>query len=269
MFALADSNPTRHIRFPWVNWALIVGCSAIFLLGIPWDNYAFTPAHLHLVGGEKAPGGAQQVIGQMASYIFLHASWLHLLGNMLAIWVFGDNIEDSMGHWRYPLFFVLCGMGGAGAEALFSHEPAVPVIGASGSIAGLMGAYLLLHPRARVLVLVAFKVPMLVPAGVFVGLTVVLDLISALSDPVEGVSIAFWAHLGGFAAGVVLIPVMRWRDVPLFQPPAPVAEGALFGLGRFLPDFTTATPGASALWFWVKSAAFFVLVVAMVEIFLL
>lgn len=269
MFALADNNPTRHIRFPFVNWALIIACSAIFLLGIPWDNYAFTPAHLHLVGGEKAPGGAQQVVAQMASYIFLHASWLHLLGNMLALWVFGDNIEDSMGHWRYPLFFVVCGMAGAGAEALFSHEPAVPVIGASGSIAGLMGAYLLLHPRARVLVLVAFKVPMLVPAGVFVGLTVVLDLISALSDPVEGVSIAFWAHLGGFAAGALLILVMRWRDVPLFQPPAPVPEGALFGLDRYLPDFSKATPGSSALWFWVKSAVFFVFVAALVEIFLL
>jgi len=210
MFALADHNPTRRIRFPWVNWALIAACTLIFLAGVPWAGFAFTPAHLHLVGGPKADGGAPQVIGQMVSYIFLHSSWLHLLGNMLALWVFGDNIEDSMGHWRYPLFFVLCGMAGAGAEALLSHEPGVPVIGASGAIAGVMGAYLLLHPRARVLVLIAFKVPMLVPAGVFVGLSVVLDLISAVALPVPGVSIAFWAHVGGFLAGMGL-STRLWR----------------------------------------------------------
>ena len=269
MFALADHNPTRHIRFPFVNWALIVACSAIFLAGVPWDNFAFTPAHLHLVGGPKPQGGAPQVMGQMVSYIFLHASWLHLLGNMLALWVFGDNIEDSMGHWRYPLFFVLCGMAGAGTEALLSHEPGVPVIGASGAIAGLMGAYLLLHPRARVLVLVAFKVPMLVPAGVFVGLSVALDLIAATTLPQPGVSVAFWAHVGGFSAGAGLILVMRWRDVPLFQPLAPWPDGGFLGLARFLPDFTRQAPGSSSLWFWVKAVVFFVLVATLVETFLL
>lgn len=269
MFALADHNPTRRIRFPWVNWALIAACTLIFLAGVPWAGFAFTPAHLHLVGGPKADGGAPQVIGQMVSYIFLHSSWLHLLGNMLALWVFGDNIEDSMGHWRYPVFFVLCGMAGAGAEALLSHEPGVPVIGASGAIAGVMGAYLLLHPRARVLVLIAFKVPMLVPAGVFVGLSVALDLISAVALPVPGVSIAFWAHVGGFSAGALLILLMRWRDVPLFQPLAPAPTGGFFSFARFLPDFTTQAPGSSSLWFWIKAAGFFILVATLVETFLL
>src|SRR5690606_11658791 len=155
-------------------------------------------------------------VAQMITYIFLHAGWLHLAGNMVVLWVFGDNIEDAMRHVLYPVFFVLCGMAGAGTEALFSSTPQVPVIGASGAIAGVMGAYLLLHPRARVLVLAAFRVPVLAPAGVFVGLTVVLDLISALSNTQGAVQVAFWAHLGGFAAGAALICVMRWRDVPLF-----------------------------------------------------
>lgn len=265
MFALADNNPTRHIRFPFVNWALIAVCTLVFVAQVPWQDYAFTPAYLHLVGNTKAPGGSTEVLLEMVSYIFLHASWLHLLGNMLALWVFGDNIEDSMGHWRYPLFFVLCGMAGAGAEALLSSQPQVPVIGASGAISGLMGAYLMLHPRARVLVLVAFKVPMLVPAGVFVGLTVAFDVIAATAAPQEGVSIAFWAHVGGFAAGAVLILLMRSRDVPLFQPLMPYPEGGFLGLGRWLPDFGSARPGTSALWFWVKAVLFFLLVASLVE----
>nr|WP_323035361.1 rhomboid family intramembrane serine protease [Pararhodobacter sp.] len=165
MLVVADHNPARHIRFAYVNWGLMIACVLVFILRIPWDNFAFTPAHLHLIGGVKAPGGAPEILGTMVSYIFLHGTPIHLAGNMLALWVFGDNIEDSMGHWRYALFFLLCGMGGAGAEALFSNSPMVPVIGASGAIAGVMGAYLLLHPRARVLVLVAFRVPVLVPGG--------------------------------------------------------------------------------------------------------
>lgn len=268
MFALADNNPTRHVRFPYVNWAIIAACVAVFVAQVPWEGHAFTPATLHLVGGTKAPGGLPEVLGDMVSYILFHATWLHLLGNMMALWVFGDNIEDSMGHWRYALFFVLCGMAGAGAEALFSADPQMPVIGASGAISGVMGAYLLLHPRARVLVLVAFKVPMLVPAGVFVGLTVALDVIAATSAPQPGVTIAFWAHIGGFAAGAALITVMRWRDVPLFQPLQPYPEGGFLGLGRWLPDFGRYRPGGSALWFWVKAAGFFVLVAVLVETFL-
>ncbi len=268
MIVLADHNPTRHIRFPYVNWAIIALCTLLFVLQVPWPDYAFTPASLHLVGGLKPPGGAPEVAGQMVSYIFLHATWLHLGGNMLALWVFGDNIEDAMGHWRYPLFFVLCGMAGAGAEAMFSAEPQMPVIGASGAIAGVMGAYLLLHPRAKVLVLVAFRVPVLVPAGVFVGLSVVLDLVSATAEPQPGVNVAFWAHVGGFAAGALLITVLRWRDVPLFQPPVPHPEGGFFGIGRWLPDFGRERPGGSALWFWVKSAGFFILVAVLVESFL-
>lgn len=267
MLVVADHNPARHIRFAYVNWALMIACVLVFVLRVPWDNLAFTPAHLHLIGGVKAPGGAPQILSTMVSYIFLHATPIHLAGNMLALWVFGDNIEDSMGHWRYALFFILCGLGGAGAEALFSNSPAVPVIGASGAIAGVMGAYLLLHPRARVLVLVAFRVPVLVPAGVFVGLSVALDLYAAMSPIMPSdVIIAFWAHIGGFAVGAALITVLRRRDVPLMQPPTAYPEGGFLGLGRLAIDLGhDARPLGSKLAFWVKTLLFFILITLGVE----
>jgi len=267
MLVVADNNPRRHIRHAYVNWAIMLACVAIYLLHPPLDSYAFTPAHLHLAGGPKAPGGAPEVLMTMISYIFLHGTPLHLAGNMLALWVFGDNIEDSMGHWRYALFFVLCGIAGAGGEALFSTAPEVPVIGASGAISGVMGAYLLLHPRARVLVLVAFRVPVLVPAGIFVGLSVALDLVAALSPAMPGsVSIAFWAHVGGFAAGALLIPLMRWRDVPLFQPATAYPDGGFLGLGRFAIDLGRDNrPMGSKVLFWVKALLFFLMITIGVE----
>jgi len=267
MFVVADHNPTRHIRFAYVNWALMIACVAVYFLRIPWEGFAFTPAHLHLVGGVKAPGGAPEIISTMVSYIFLHGTLIHLAGNMLALWVFGDNIEDSMGHWRYALFFILCGMGGAGGEALFSSSPFVPVIGASGAIAGVMGAYLLLHPRARVLVLVAFRVPVLVPAGVFVALSIALDLFAAVSQVMPGdVVIAFWAHIGGFVVGAVLIVFFRWRDVPLMQPATTYPEGGFLGLGGFTIDLgNDATPRGSRVLFWVKALLFFVAITIGVE----
>lgn len=270
MLVVADHNPTRHIRFAYVNWALMIVCVAVFILRVPWPDYAFTPAHLHLVGGVKAPGGTVEILATMVSYIFLHATPVHLLGNMLAMWVFGDNIEDSMGHWRYALFFVLCGMAGAGAEALFSASPEMPVIGASGSIAGLMGAYLLLHPRARVLVLVAFRVPVLIPAGVFVGLSVGLDLVAALSPAMPSdVVIAFWAHIGGFAAGAVLVLLLRSRDVPLLQPATTYPEGGFLGLGRFTVDLgNDSRPMGSRVLFWVKAVVFFLVITLGVEMML-
>lgn len=266
MFPLADHNPTRHIRAPWVNWALIAVCIAVFVLRVPWPDYAFTPASLHLTGAKG--GGAAGAPGQMVSHIFLHASLLHLAGNMIALWVFGDNIEDAMGHLRYPLFFILCGMGGAGAEALFSDAPQVPVIGASGAIAGVMGAYLLLHPRARVLVLVAFRIPVLVPAGVFVGLSIALDLIAALAGGQGEVRIAFWAHIGGFATGAALIPLFRWRDVPLFQPPVPHPEKGFWFRTPLMPDIGRWSQGGGPAWFWIKAVTFFIVIALLTETFL-
>ncbi|MCC5987623.1 MAG: rhomboid family intramembrane serine protease [Pararhodobacter sp.] len=276
MLVLADNNPVRHITRPWVNYALIALCVIIFFAQPAFQFYGFTPADLQRVAFAPEVGqpGGGMVALQMVSYIFLHADILHLAGNMLALWVFGNNIEDSMGHARYALFFLLCGIAGALAEGLFSAVPDVPVVGASGAIAGVMGAYLLLHPRARVLVLVAFRFPLLVPASAFVGLAVFVDLTSAIfPDPDSDLLIAWWAHLGGFSAGALLILVMRHRDVALFQPAAIYPENGFGWLGRYLIDLGPKRGDDTAqacrwrqLWAGVKTVVFFLIIVVGVEL---
>lgn len=258
MLIIADNNPVRHIARPYVNWALIALCCAVFVLDPPYQTHGFLPEALqnalHGTGLPTKPGFAAPptdwaaLVWSSVSYIFLHGDLLHLAGNMLALWVFGNNIEDSMGHARYVLFFLLCGMAGAAAEGLFSPDPAIPIVGASGAIAGVMGAYLLLHPRARIVVLAAFRVPLMVPASLVVGLTVALDASSALlpADPGAETLIAFRAHLGGFAAGCLLILVMRYRDVALFQPAAIYPERAFGPLGRLMIDLGPRPEAGSA-----------------------
>lgn len=267
MLIVADNNPTRHIKLPYVNWAIMVACIVLYAIQVPVTIFAFTPNALQYVveTGFDAPQTVP-TLGSMVSYAFFHGTPLHLAGNLLALWVFGDNIEDSMGHWRYGLFFALCAMGGALAE-LWSPMPYVPVIGASGAIAGVMGAYLLLHPRARVVVLVAFRVPVLVPAGIIVGLSVALDLASAVTGAQTGETlIAFRAHLGGFVTGALLILVMRYRDVPLFQSNTAYPGQMLWGLDRFM--IKIGGPGSSSPFspiFWVKALVFFLLISAASE----
>lgn len=283
MLVIADNNPVRHIRRPWVNWGLIALCCVLFVLDPPVAEYAFVPASLQAaldgpvaaVKGAPLPADWWTPAQTAVSYIFLHGSLIHLAGNMIALWVFGNNIEDSMGHWRYPLFFVLCGVAGAAAEGLFSPEPRVPIVGASGSIAGVMGAYLLLHPRARILVLAAFRIPVLVPASVVVGLTVALDVVAALlpEDPGAQTLIAFRAHLGGFVAGCLLILLMKYRDVPLFQPAAIYPENGFGRLGRFMIDLgprpEAGTERASLtrrVLFGLKTLGFFLAIVVVAEL---
>lgn len=282
MLVLADNNPVRHIRRPYANWAIIALCCALFLIDPPYRTHGFTPELLQnavygtgiitKAGFTPPPTDWGTVIWTSISYIFLHGSLLHLAGNMIAIWVFGNNIEDSMGHWRYPLFFVLCGMGGAAAEGLFSPDPRIPIVGASGAVAGIMGAYLLLHPRARVLVLVAMRIPVLVPASVIVGITVGLDALSALlpEDPNARTMIAFRAHLGGFVTGCLLILVMRYRDVPLFQPAHIYPENAFGPLARLMIDLghkpgTERPTWQRRLLFGVKTVLFFLGIVLLAE----
>lgn len=283
MLVLADNNPVRHIARPYVNWGLIALCAAVFLLDPSYRDYGFTPASLQNAvygtgllakGFVPPPTDWPDLLLTSVSYIFLHGSVLHLAGNMIALWVFGNNIEDSMGHWRYPVFFLLCGMGGAAAEGLFTPDPQIPVVGASGAIAGVMGAYLLLHPRARVLVLLAFRIPVLVPASVVVGLTLALDVIAALApaDPGAAELIAFRAHIGGFATGALLILVMRYRDVGLFQPAAIYPEDGFGPLGRWMLDLGPRSRSGTAeaglmrrALFWLKTLGFFLAIAVIAE----
>ncbi|AGW14625.1 rhomboid family intramembrane serine protease [Megalodesulfovibrio gigas] len=151
------------------------------------------------------------------SYMFLHAGWGHFLLNMLFLWIFGDNIEDVMGPWRFLLFYVSCGLAALLLHAYFHPDSTTPILGASGAIAGVMGSYFLLYPHSRVLTLIPIIIiPYFVeiPALVFLGLWFLIQLISGLSTlgSAEGGGIAWWAHAGGFLAGMVLLPVFRNRS---------------------------------------------------------
>ncbi len=150
--------------------------------------------------------------------MFLHAGWAHFLGNMLYLYIFGDNVEDALGHFKYLAFYLLCGFGAAWAHILTDPGSAVPMVGASGAIAGVLGAYFLLYPKARVLTLVflgffirIIKIPALVVLGFWIILQLVLGL-GSLPLRGQGGGVAWFAHIGGFACGMVLLFAMGgWR----------------------------------------------------------
>jgi membrane associated rhomboid family serine protease len=145
------------------------------------------------------------------SSMFLHGGWFHLIGNMWFLWVFGNNVEDSMGHARYLFFYVVCGLAAAAAQTLVNPASAIPMVGASGAISGVMGAYVVLYPKVRVHMLVIlgiFITRIVVPAYLMLGYWFLLQLVGGGLSGEEG-GVAFWAHAGGFVAGAVLIAFFR------------------------------------------------------------
>ena len=248
MLILHDGNPLTHIKRPWVNHALIVTMAVVFglqLLGVVrWQQFAFLPAQLwHLKPG---PGPFHGISG-LFTHQFLHGGLLHIIANVIALRVFGDNVEDALGHWRYAAFFLLSGALAAIAQGI--AEPTAPLIGASGAISAVMAGYLLLHPRARILVLVFNIAPMLAPASFVVGFSILVNIAMAYditlltggTPGAEARSTAWWAHIGGFAAGLALVPLLKARSVALFQPP-PLTQGVgMRWLGRLIPSL--AWPG--------------------------
>jgi len=248
MLILHDGNPLTHIKRPWVNHALIVTMGTVFglqLLGVVrWPHFAFIPVQLrHLWPG---PGPLYGIAG-LVTHQFLHGGLLHIIANVIALRVFGDNIEDALGHWRYAAFFLASGALAAIAQGI--AEPTVPLIGASGAISAVMAGYLLLHPRARILVLVFNIAPILAPASFVVGFSILVNIAMAYditlltggTPGAEARTIAWWAHIGGFAAGLVLVPLLKARSVALFQPP-PLTQGVgMRWLGRLIPSL--AWPG--------------------------
>ena len=149
------------------------------------------------------------------SSMFLHGGWFHLIGNMWFLWVFGNNVEDSMGHARYFVFYLLCGLAAAAAQTLVNPSSAIPMVGASGAISGIMGAYVVLYPRVRVHMLVIlgiFITRIVVPAYLMLGYWFLLQLIGGGLAGEEG-GVAFWAHAGGFVAGAALIYLFRDQEL--------------------------------------------------------
>ncbi|GAB4515117.1 MAG: rhomboid family intramembrane serine protease [Sulfuricaulis sp.] len=227
MIPLRDDNPTT-IK-PLLTIVFIVACSLVFLwqlsLGANFQAAVFSlgviPATL--LGGQSLPPELALVPPGITVFtsMFLHGGWMHLIGNMLYLWIFGNNVEDAMGHVRFVIFYLLCGVAAVFAQALPNAESTIPMIGASGAISGVLGAYLLLYPRAHVLVLIPlgfYMRTMQLPAMVVLGFWFVLQLVnSALADPGKG-GVAFGAHIGGFVAGMVLLPLFKYRHVRLFAP---------------------------------------------------
>lgn len=235
MFPLRDHNPSE--RTPYVLYALIAANLAAFLLQMPytgseramlgfWRDWAMIPVVV-TQGGEWH--------GIFTS-MFLHAGLLHLAGNMLFLWIFGDNLEDQLGHLGFLLFYLAAGIAAALAHIAADPGSAIPTVGASGAIGGVMGGYLLLFPRAKVdivLIFVVFFRVFTVPAWIMLGLWFGMQLFSGLSTPANGGGVAYWAHAGGFLAGIALtVPAWLRRGAGAYwrrtagHPPHPEVEYA-------------------------------------------
>lgn len=225
MIPLRDDNPTRH--FPVVNLALIGLCVLGFLAelqsgsGITTlvDRFGLVPARF-LTLWDRSGGLATAVWLPFLSSLFLHAGWLHIGGNMLYLWIFGDNIEDWLGPGRYLLFYLGGGVAAGLAHVAANPGSVVPTVGASGAIAAVMGAYLVLYPRARVQSLVIFVIfirIMAIPAWVYLGIWFAQNLLygTASLDAATSMSggVAWWAHAGGFAFGALVALALGRRPL--------------------------------------------------------
>jgi membrane associated rhomboid family serine protease len=239
---LYDDNPTA--RRPIVTYGLIGVCAIVFLWQLGQDEgvvaYSFGMVPSVLFGTAALPATLAVVPSWVTIFtsMFLHAGWLHIGGNMLFLWIFGNNIEDVLGHVRYLLLYLLSGAAAALGQALTDPSSAVPMLGASGAVAGVLGAYLLIYPFANVHVLVLLLIFLriiTVPAWILLCLWFGAQLVSGLLSG-SGAGVAFWAHVSGFLAGIMLFLLMRPRGSPLWHPPRSAAFTALpprrFAAGR-------------------------------------
>jgi membrane associated rhomboid family serine protease len=223
MIPLRDDQPS--FGTPAVTYFLIALNFVIFLfeaslsksdLSGLFRQFALIPDHVAL-GLDGRAGGLAGALFPMFTSMFLHGGWMHVIGNMWVLWIFGDNIEDQLGHFVYLIFYLACGFGAAAFHVLLNWGSPIPTVGASGAIAGIMGAYLLLYPRARVTTFLPpfFFFPL--PAWVVLGYWIVLQLFSGAAETVlvarqgAGGGIAFWAHVGGFVVGMILIKLLPER----------------------------------------------------------
>lgn len=225
---LHDRNPRILVQRPWITWGLILACVTIYLLQLQAPPGELQRLVLGLGVIPAALMGDAQLSedlylvpawATLVTHQFLHGSLPHVIFNMAYLWVFGDNIEDAMGHRRFLVFFLLCGVAGGLAEVVAEPGLTAPIIGASGAISGILGAYLLLHPQAKVLVpIIVF--PVYLPAYFLLLVWIAFQIYAATALPpdllAEG-GVAWWAHIGGFLAGLVLIVPFKHKAIPLWQ----------------------------------------------------
>ena len=232
---LSDDNPTAGA--PIVTYFLIGLCTGAFLWELGHNErvilytYGMIPAELF---GLWHPPRIYQGLAPWAKILtsmFLHGGWFHLLGNMLYLWIFGNHVEDVLGRGRYLVLYLACGIAAALAQAFSSPASHIPMVGASGAIAGVLGAYFMLHPGANVRcfvwIVIFFRI-VNVPAWMMLGLWFAMQLVSGLMAAPGRPGVAFWAHVGGFVSGLVLVIVLRPSGVAVLQPPR--SQG--FGIAR-------------------------------------
>lgn len=220
---LYDGNKKLNIKLQWMTIVLIAFnvLAYIFLIvPAPIGDLAISYLGFFPIINCPVPAGVNTILigdglPSFVTYAFLHADIVHLGGNMLFLWVFGDNVEDAMGHVRFLIFYCLCAAAGAFAHSLVDPCAEYPLIGASGAVAGIVAAYLILHPKVRIWVLLFARIPLPIRAQWVLGAWIILQFVMIATD-IEG-EVAWSAHIGGIFAGALLIPLMKYRHVPLFD----------------------------------------------------
>ncbi len=219
MFPIGDDNPTH--RRPVLTIALIAICIAVFLyqylLPAPEGEafifrWGFIPGDLLGRGGIGPTSEGLPAWSKIFTSMFLHGDIMHIIGNMLFLWIFGNNVEDTFGPVRFIVFYLLCGVAAAITQGITDTMSGVPMIGASGAISGVLGAYIWMYPQARIRVVIMVGIITVVHlrAYIVLGLWFALQLINAALTPIsEEGGVAFWAHVGGFVAGFLLLPIFR------------------------------------------------------------
>ena len=246
MFPYKDDNPTETPAV--ITVAIIIANVLVFILvqgAGAAGPLARSVCEFGLIPGEilqrARPGSGIELAPGMICHVqavpkywtvitsmFMHGGWFHLIGNMLFLWVFGNNIEDAMGHGKFLIFYLLCGVAAAAAQTFISPQSVVPMIGASGAISGVLGAYILLYPRVRVhtlIILPIYITTVTLPAYVMLGYWILLQVLSGLGSlsELDKGGVAFFAHVGGFVTGLVLVRLFVSEDVLRRRPTPPSA----------------------------------------------
>jgi membrane associated rhomboid family serine protease len=220
---LKDDNPLKFIWFQFTTVTLILVNVIVFVWqdslgeqGLVKVATAAGVIPVTLLGGANLPAELALLPPEatLLTYMFLHGDWWHLIGNMLFLWVFGDNVEDAMGSIRFLFFYLLAGVAAGLAHAYANIGSEVPLVGASGATAGIVGAYIMLYPRVKMWSLAFMRIPLKLPAWIVIGAWIATQVFFIASGIQDGT--AWWAHVGGFAAGVFLVVIFKRADQPLF-----------------------------------------------------
>lgn len=233
MIPIRDENPSRTI--PFVVYGIIALNIVLFVYNGPFIPHGRNPLLGYLLVPRAVTTGMNDIIPHAAapwftlvSHMFLHVNLMHIAGNMLYLWIFGNNIEDALGHFRFLIFYLACGLCAAAAQVIASPMSPIPMMGASGAIAGVLGAYILLYPRAQIVTLVFFQTAVL-PASAYLGIWFIFQAFNSLmmagTRGLGGGGVAFLAHLGGFIAGAAIIILLGGRRR--------LTDGQQYGYNRY------------------------------------